>query len=306
MNFDTDDLKRLASSGNGWAQQELIKKSILHDPIMKYDADQARDDHGRFASGSDTKGSLEEHVNLATRISEMRATGAGNANVYEKQPDSKMSGQGVEQAMHGREHALAMLQHGASAQDLRAEGARLGGSAERSISRVADAVGTRDQQAAIGQQRADAEARVAEGVQPNRDRAIDAHAAAMGAGSKYDLEDGAGSHWNNRVGGRDREEAGRQAATSLREAAAAYRAEGQRLHGDGQKAQGLAAISVGNKLDDLATRHADQAERWGKWGRAEGGGFGQSYPRVATQERLTNAGDKALAAVDAYHSKYGA
>ena len=53
------ELQRLARAGNGWAQQQLIKSrgaKAYVDPILtKYDADEERDDHGRWASsgGSD-------------------------------------------------------------------------------------------------------------------------------------------------------------------------------------------------------------------------------------------------------------
>jgi hypothetical protein len=45
------ELETLASSGNQWAQQELIKKfGFAHDGIYKFDSDQARDANGRWVS----------------------------------------------------------------------------------------------------------------------------------------------------------------------------------------------------------------------------------------------------------------
>jgi len=52
-NLSRTDLEHLASGGNQWASQELYKiYGTTHDAIVKYDPEQQRDAHGRFAAAS--------------------------------------------------------------------------------------------------------------------------------------------------------------------------------------------------------------------------------------------------------------
>jgi len=243
--------------------------------LQKYDPDQARDSNGEFASGSSGGGGGPKVGDRVTVTSIGAQNGAINA------PIRSYTGTVTNDTVDHKGNAIPEG-HVPVKLDLE----NTGNGVHAVPSSTLD--GSQPKPSSAEERRAEAnaqrEARIAEGVAANVGRARDAHDAAMNAGSKYDLE-GNGAHLNNRIGGLERANAGITAANSIREASEALNRESTRLIGEGKLAQGRAAASVGKALEDLASRHSDQAIRWGKWGNSESGGFGQNAPRGATQQR---------------------